>query len=421
MLFIVASSRAVSCGCSVGCIARVVVRLCFHWVWRDEQGMSYLVSCFVSSFMSSSWYSENELISHLQRINGDERPSSTQVDSDEQAPSAATYRNRFGSFGEACLAAGYDAEYSREKYSDDELITYLQENAVKWYGPGNRMLREMDGPSAQVYESQFDDGLREATRKAGLTPYEKRGERDEIIKQVQEIYEGNGLKSFYVFNNADWAVAPSTARKRFDSIEQLCEEAGLTYLSDSRKEITMTEFIDGLVNAGEPEEVPTKREIDACEDAPSYPTYLNEFGSLRNAVEEVGYDPKDMHRGNTDIERSLYAILDRMGIEYVTEKPFGNYRVDAYLPSEQIAIEADGQYWHGHPQKFQGNQIQRKIINSDKKKNSFLESQGVYVCRFWGDTIKGSPKRVQDTVEKLIDGEREVNSGEHVFGPEPSL
>lgn len=51
----------------------------------------------------------------------------------------------------------------------------------------------------------------------------------------------------------------------------------------------------------------------------------------------------------TSIELILYAYLRLKGIEYVSQKRFGNRVVDAYLPSRHVAVEADGAYWHNRP------------------------------------------------------------------------
>ncbi len=48
----------------------------------------------------------------------------------------------------------------------------------------------------------------------------------------------------------------------------------------------------------------------------------------------------------TNLERALYKLLACAGIEFTREKRFGRYVVDAFLPEHNLAVEADGAFWH---------------------------------------------------------------------------
>lgn len=54
----------------------------------------------------------------------------------------------------------------------------------------------------------------------------------------------------------------------------------------------------------------------------------------------VGYGP-------TTIERNLLAALRKLGLEAVPQYPFGVFAVDAFVPSLNLALEADGCFYHG--------------------------------------------------------------------------
>lgn len=49
----------------------------------------------------------------------------------------------------------------------------------------------------------------------------------------------------------------------------------------------------------------------------------------------------------TQIEAQLYAFLSDGEIVFEAQKRFGKYSTDAFVPSLNLIIEADGCYWHG--------------------------------------------------------------------------
>lgn len=49
----------------------------------------------------------------------------------------------------------------------------------------------------------------------------------------------------------------------------------------------------------------------------------------------------------TSIERTLYSFLDEIKIEYEKQYTIKNSTPDAYIPSLNLCIFVDGEYWHG--------------------------------------------------------------------------
>lgn len=54
-------------------------------------------------------------------------------------------------------------------------------------------------------------------------------------------------------------------------------------------------------------------------------------------------------RQETEPERILREILEEMRVSFQQEKPIGHYVVDFLLPDHKVVLQADGDYWHGHP------------------------------------------------------------------------
>ena len=77
------------------------------------------------------------------------------------------------------------------------------------------------------------------------------------------------------------------------------------------------------------------------------------------------------HKGPTSIERKLSECLTAKGIVFVTQHQIGPWCVDAFVPSLNLVIEADGDYWHSLP----------NVVVRDKKKTGYLRKAGYTVAR----------------------------------------
>lgn len=95
----------------------------------------------------------------------------------------------------------------------------------------------------------------------------------------------------------------------------------------------------------------------------------------------------------TSIEKKLYEELKRRGILFERQRLINNhFIVDAYIPSLNLVIEADGDYWHSLD----------KIKKQDKSKNAYLTKCGFNLLRVTGTEIRN------DSFKEKLD-ERMVN------------
>lgn len=79
----------------------------------------------------------------------------------------------------------------------------------------------------------------------------------------------------------------------------------------------------------------------------------------------------------TDIEAIVDKFLQSKEIEYINEYPIGRKVVDFYIPSQNLIIEADGEYWHQDKEK-------------DSMRDTYIKEKipGVNIIRLTGQTIK---------------------------------
>ena len=83
-------------------------------------------------------------------------------------------------------------------------------------------------------------------------------------------------------------------------------------------------------------------------------------------------------RNPTSIEKIVASVLDGLGIKYIAQKRINNkFLVDFYIPSKNLIIEADGEYWHNLP----------KTIKKDRAENAYLIACGYNLLRLTEEEI----------------------------------
>lgn len=104
------------------------------------------------------------------------------------------------------------------------------------------------------------------------------------------------------------------------------------------------------------------------------------------------------------VERAGYAMLDRIGAEYKAQHMIGGkFCVDAFVPSCNLVVQFDGDYWHGNPAKFSGlDRRQRRRVNTDRSQNAYFAACGYAVARFWESDIRNRPEWVEDQLRHQI-------------------
>ena len=83
-------------------------------------------------------------------------------------------------------------------------------------------------------------------------------------------------------------------------------------------------------------------------------------------------------KGPTSIEKKVYDYLVLKGIIFERQKLInGKFIVDAYIPSLNLIIEADGKYWH----------TLDRVVKKDKAENAYLTKCGFKMLRLGEDEI----------------------------------
>ena len=76
-------------------------------------------------------------------------------------------------------------------------------------------------------------------------------------------------------------------------------------------------------------------------------------------------------REETMPERLMREFLDKQKIKYKQEYRISSYWIDFYIPTKNLCIEVDGDYWHNL----------EKVKIRDRKKDNYLKSKGYNLMR----------------------------------------
>lgn len=122
-------------------------------------------------------------------------------------------------------------------------------------------------------------------------------------------------------------------------------------------------------------------------------------------AETLARNRKEILKGNpSKLEFTFAEILAGLGIEFIHQYHLDGFDYDFYIPSKNLLIEVDGDYWHGHPDKFPTlNNMQKKNHGLDKLKTKHAGDRNYELLRFWETDIRedrfGCIKRLMEIVK----------------------
>lgn len=108
--------------------------------------------------------------------------------------------------------------------------------------------------------------------------------------------------------------------------------------------------------------------------------------------ETLARNRKELLKGNpSKLEFTFADMLAGLNIEFIHQYHVDGFDYDFYIPSKNLLIEVDGDYWHGNPEKFSElNNMQRKNRGLDKLKTKHAQDRNYNLARFWEHDITNS-------------------------------
>lgn len=106
-------------------------------------------------------------------------------------------------------------------------------------------------------------------------------------------------------------------------------------------------------------------------------------------------------------EKKMSSMLDGMEVDFESQKILGEFIYDFYLPEYKLFIEVDGDYYHGHPDKYAINELnamQRRVKQNDIIKEKLAKGLKYGLLRFWERDINDDEETVKRTITAYING-----------------
>jgi len=114
---------------------------------------------------------------------------------------------------------------------------------------------------------------------------------------------------------------------------------------------------------------------------------------------------KKMAENMTKPEREFDKLMKELNIECEPQKIIGDSIYDFFLPDYKMLVEIDGDYYHGHPDKYSKDQLngmQKKNKRNDKDKDWQAKGLGYKIERVWERDINKDYIAVKMRFSKLL-------------------
>jgi very-short-patch-repair endonuclease len=106
---------------------------------------------------------------------------------------------------------------------------------------------------------------------------------------------------------------------------------------------------------------------------------------------------------DTMIEIKIQDYLNQLNISFNTHRQLDilhSYQTDIFIPSLNLVIECDGDYWYANPLKFPNpSEQQKKQIEKDNVRTKELKDKGYNIIRLWESDINNMS--IEDFKSKL--------------------
>jgi very-short-patch-repair endonuclease len=206
----------------------------------------------------------------------------------------------------------------------------------------------------------------------------------------------NKKKTYIGEKNPNYGVIYSEERKK-----AISERTKLLWETDDYREAvkkSMDVFFERAANDGTWERAIAKREQ----------TFLKKYGISHNwngkygerqcdkttlelygkMPHEIRNDGQKQYGYKTSIETIVENIFIEMGIHILPQYCLDGYYFDIYVPSLNVLIECDGDYWHGYNLLDEElDVIQTNNRKNDVVKNNIAHKHNIKLYRFWEHEI----------------------------------
>lgn len=120
---------------------------------------------------------------------------------------------------------------------------------------------------------------------------------------------------------------------------------------------------------------------------------------------KLKYRANKMKKKQTWPEQEFAKLLKELEIEFEIQKIVGNKIFDFYIPSANLIVEVDGDYWHGNSETNKSlNKMQLRAVNNDIYKEAVAKGYGYQIERVWESELKKDYASQKERFKKILKG-----------------
>lgn len=225
-------------------------------------------------------------------------------------------------------------------------------------------------------------------KKYGVECISQREDYKQKIKQTcEEKYGGVGYDSNYINNKI---IKTTLDKYNVENISK-CEDNKILVRDKLRnKSILNHKYLIGYTESGDWICKCPHPECNKCEEK-YYITYAGREYDRIKAGLETCTNLLPINSQSSSIESFIRNILAKNNIEYKTNvrDVISPKELDIYIPSKQIAIECNGNFWHSVVNKTQSYHIQ---------KQKSCKEQNIQLLSIWEDWAKTKPEIIESII-----------------------
>jgi len=124
-----------------------------------------------------------------------------------------------------------------------------------------------------------------------------------------------------------------------------------------------------------------------------------------NKKKKLESQAKKMANKMTAPEKVFAKMMKELDIKFDTQKVLGNKIYDFYIPSKNMMIEVDGDYYHANPLIYESkdlNKMQIRNVRNDKFKDVLAKGNGYIIERVWEYDLNNDYKEQKKRFKKLL-------------------
>lgn len=112
---------------------------------------------------------------------------------------------------------------------------------------------------------------------------------------------------------------------------------------------------------------------------------------------------KKMSKKMTWPEREFVKLMRELKVKFEPQKVVGSKIYDFFIPSKNLLVEIDGNYFHGDEDIYEElSPMQKRNKKNDEYKNVLAKGLGYQIERVWESELKKEYASVKERIKKLL-------------------